>query len=129
MSKLQFQCFICILDSCSYLYQENSAVEVKTHAPRYWRVTEGCMGYKMASVTFWVPHTTLEKKFKCTKNNPNHKPNVPLVTEEKPLFDPFVQTILPHIGGKTGRFTLYFTLLLFTSRCCSFFSTRCHWLL
>jgi hypothetical protein len=48
------------------------------------------MGYKMASVTFWVPHTTLEKKVKCAKNNPNHKPNVPLVIEEEPHSAPYM---------------------------------------
>jgi hypothetical protein len=72
------------------------------------------MGYKMASVTFWVPHTTLEKKVKCAKNNPNHKPNVPLVTEEKPHFAPFVRTVLPHIWGKTGRFNFFFLLSHFS---------------
>jgi hypothetical protein len=76
-----------------------------------WRVTEGCMDYRKASVTFWVPHTTLENKVKCANNNPNHKPNVPLVTEEKPQFAPFVRTALPHIWGKTGRFTLFFSLI------------------
>jgi hypothetical protein len=55
------------------------------------------MGYKKASVTFWVPHTTLEKKVKCAENNPNHKPNVPVVTEKEPHFDLFVRTVLPHI--------------------------------
>jgi hypothetical protein len=49
-------------------------------------------------VAFWVPHTTLEKKVKCA-NNPNHKPNVPLVIEEKPHFAPFFRTVLPHIWG------------------------------
>jgi hypothetical protein len=56
------------------------------------------MGCKNASVTLWVPHTTLEKKVKCAKNNPNRKPNVSLVTEEEPYFTPFVRTVLPHMG-------------------------------
>jgi hypothetical protein len=55
------------------------------------------MGYKNACVTFWVPHTTLEKKVKCAKNNPNHEANVALVQEEEPHFAPFVLTVLPHI--------------------------------
>jgi hypothetical protein len=65
------------------------------------------MGYKKASVAFWVTHTTLEKKVKCAKNNPNHKPNVPLVTEEETHFAPFVRTVLLHMWGKTERFTFF----------------------
>jgi hypothetical protein len=64
------------------------------------------MGKKKASVAFWVPHTTLEKKVKCAKNSPNHKPNVPLETEKGPHFALFLRTVLPHIWGKTERFTL-----------------------
>jgi hypothetical protein len=67
------------------------------------------MGYKKAYV--WVPHTALEMKVKCAKNNPKHKPNAPLVIEEEPHFALFVCSVLPHIWGKTGRFTLFFTLL------------------
>jgi hypothetical protein len=66
------------------------------------------MGYKKPSVTFWVPHTTLEMKVKCALNNPNHKPNVPLVTEKEPYFAPFVRSVLPHIWGKMERFTVSF---------------------
>jgi hypothetical protein len=83
-------------------------------------VTEGSMGYKKASVTFWVPHTTLEMKVKCAKNNPNHKPNVPLVTEEESHFAPFVRSVLPHRWGKTGRFTLYFYFAIFHVKVFSF---------
>jgi hypothetical protein len=76
-------------------------------------VTEGCLGYKKASATFWVPRTSLEMKVKCAENNSKHKPNVPLIIEEEPHFAPFVRSVLPHIWGKTGRFTLFFYFTIF----------------
>jgi hypothetical protein len=77
------------------------------------RVTERCMGYKKASVIFGVPHTALDNKVKCANNNPNHEPNVPLEIKEDLNFAPFVRTVLPHIWGKTGRFTLFFYSAIF----------------
>jgi hypothetical protein len=65
------------------------------------------MGYRKASVTFWVPHAALEKKVKCAENNPNHKPIVPLVIKKESHFAPFVRTVLPHVWGT------FFTLAFF----------------
>jgi hypothetical protein len=48
-----------------------------------------------------VKDVSQEKEVKCSKNNPNHKPNVPLVTEEQPYFAPYM--------GQDG--TIYFFLL------------------
>jgi hypothetical protein len=71
------------------------------------------MGCKKASVTFWVLHTTLEMKVKWAKNDSNHKPNVPLATEEEPHFAPFVRSVLPHIWGQDGPIHTFFFFAIF----------------